>query len=247
MFTTTLSPQTMRQAALWCAFVSCAAGLVYKSSLPTAITILERGSLSPVIHARLQEQISPSLVATLPTLRLLSHIQEYAPTAESLTIRYDRHHHATVTITHTPAVARINGTHLVTKRGKLVLSTLYPRTVTDHLPTLSLSPGTLERQPYERIAHFIATLPAEITEEYALYWHDKTHIDLIPHTSPHGTITVWSETIWSENLLHALRRIEKLLNERRPVRKGAPAQMQWRVDARIPHYCIVSPTTKGEA
>lgn len=219
-------------ASLLMVVVVATGTLLYSFYMPKNITIISHTHSSEVILARLNAHITPQRVAGVSIKALYSEVKKIISSAHNITVSHDRPHHVTVFVDTMDPCAVVNNEHVLTCNGSLVPLEEYGTDTIAQLVCITVAEQFFSEQSRVACSGWIKRLPVEIVKEFSITWYARSHIELVPrdHNLSGLVFIIWCYTNFSPEIMAVMERV---------------AQKYKRIDLRVPHYAIVSPTLRG--
>lgn len=165
---------------------------------------------------------------------LFKTIAQELPGSDLVTLRRQGNGHAHITVHAARPLVRINDDLVLVDTQKLVSVKSY---IPEALPSshITVQDGLVFGGNAHDLYNFASRLPAQIHEQYAITWRNKTEIHLTASNLPRITIIAWYNTKFTEALMQAVTKVQQMLMQR-PIFK----KHRWNIDVRSERQIVVT-------
>ncbi|MFA6066430.1 MAG: hypothetical protein WC707_04600 [Candidatus Babeliaceae bacterium] len=138
-------------------------------------------ALSKAAQEKIKNTLTPQVLYQYPAVHVVNMLQQDVPTVDALSWRYNPLGSAYVRVAcHKPIVqvSFPDKTYVALSSGQLFFSDYYDAGLVSSLPTIHVAQTELRN--IHDLEQFIQGIPRQFFEEYAVVWHNKTHILIVP-------------------------------------------------------------------
>ncbi len=209
------------------------------------IVIMTDSHISRGMRDRLFELIKkyflPKRQKNITASTLCSFIGRYYPFISRVRVRYARKGTLYISVMAEQPAVLLNNSLVITRDGSVAQASDYANYLLNDLLWLETAPREgIELQPTE-MAAFMNSLPPFVHERYTCTWHDKTLVTLHDKQQPTITLKTNRDTIINEQIMNAIKRLEKLIIYRKSIKNlSNQGQTNWCIDLRCKNQLILA-------